>query len=108
MQALAGHKSNSFCSTTGDICQYSTKVDGVRKLRIRTAAKYFGRYKLCVTAPDGTRDCARFRMHRDGSIYKSVVRWNNRFPNEGSGPYNVKWKPAFGPGRYGRVLGFHK
>ena len=106
--AFAGHKPNSYCSSTGDICQSTQKVNGIRKLRISTAADYFNRYKLCVKAPDDSRDCDTFRMQRDGSIYKDSVRWSRHFPKKSPGPYTVTWKATSGSQRYGRRLGFHR
>jgi hypothetical protein len=52
--AEAHHLPNSYCSSTGDICQSVRRVNGIRMLRISLAAKYFNRYTLCVKAPDGT------------------------------------------------------
>jgi hypothetical protein len=52
--AEAHHLPNSYCSSTGDICQSVRRVNGIRMLRISLAAKYFNRYTLCVrlqTAP---------------------------------------------------------
>lgn len=105
--AEAGHKPNVYCSETGDICQSTTKVDGVRKLRISTAEKYFGKYKLCVTAPDGSTKCGEFRMYENGPIWTGSVRWAKHFPHKGKGAYTVRWRPIEGPGQYGRRLGFH-
>lgn len=56
--AEAHHRPTNYCSPTGDICQSTTKVDGIRWLRISLFAKYFNRYKLCVKAPDGSRSVA--------------------------------------------------
>jgi hypothetical protein len=108
MPAQADHKPVIYCSQTGDICQ-RTDLGGSsdRLLRIRTEEKYFGRYRLCVIAPNDSKSCDRFRMHRDGSVFKSRVVWENNFPNWGRGEYTVKWKPVSGQGHYGRVLGFH-
>ncbi|HYN35949.1 MAG TPA: hypothetical protein VEV82_03140, partial [Actinomycetota bacterium] len=64
----------------------------MRKLRISIAFKYFNRYKLCVTAPDNSRDCDTFNIHKQGSSFGDSVRWSRHFPNGGSGPYSVKWK----------------
>ncbi len=104
--AQAGHRSTAYCSESGDICQSTRKVDGVRKLRIATAAKYFGRYRLCVTAPDDSTACRKGRMRKDGSIYRGAMRWRERFSHKGPGAYVVKWKFVSG-GKIGRTLGFH-
>ena len=105
--AEAGHRPNVYCSPSGDVCQSTRKIAGVRKLRIGTAARYFGRFDLCVTAPDDTTKCKTFRMRKNGSIYSRAVRWKRHFPDKGPGAYTVKWKFVDG-GRIGRVLGFHR
>lgn len=107
VDAQADHKPNAYCSETGDICQSANKVDGVRKLRIVTAAKYFGRYRLCVTAPDDSKVCKEFQMYKDGPVYRGSARWSKHFPDKGSGAYTVKWKSTDGSQQYGRTLGFH-
>ena len=102
----ARHRPNIYCSESGDLCQSSSKVSGVRRLQIRTFAKYFGRYRLCLKAPDGTRDCKRFRMHEtDSGSWASSIRWRRHFPQKGEGAYTVAWR-AHGS-RIGRRLGFH-
>jgi hypothetical protein len=85
----------------------STRVnsDGVRKLRIALAARYFGHYKLCVKAPDATKTCKRFAIEDTGPGYGDSVSWSRRFPFKGPGAYNVTWKHA--GTRIGKVLGFH-
>ena len=60
LRAEAHHRPTSYCSSTGDICQSTTKVNGIRRLRIALFAKYFDRYRLCVRAPDGSRECHVF------------------------------------------------
>ncbi len=83
---------SSYCSTTGDLC-YGVLADRPPvKLRITLAAKYFSRYRLCVTGPDGERDCRRFAVRRgEQGIYQSTVRWSRHFPNRGSGRYRVRY-----------------
>jgi hypothetical protein len=105
--ATAAHRPNADCSETGDICQSTTKIDGVRRLRIATAANYFDRYKLCVKPPDGTATCETFNMHeRSSGIWVGSVRWAQQFPRRGPGAYSVTWKFTSGD-RIGRTLGFH-
>ena len=103
--AEAHHLPNSYCSPTGDICQSTRKVDGIRRLRISLFAKYFDRYKLCVRAPDGTRACHRFYIHLQGVTFGSSIRWRRHFPNKGPGPYVVIW--SSGGHQVGKRLGFH-
>ncbi len=106
LRAEATHRPNIYCSRTGDICQSTAKVDGIRWLRIGLFAKYFNRYRLCVKAPDGSRECHLFRIRAQGSNFGSSVRWGNHFPIKGPGPYVVTWWT--GGQRVGHILGFHR
>lgn len=102
----AHHKPNVYCSESGDLCQATGKVNGVRRLQIRTLDKYFGRYRLCVKAPGGSRRCNRFRMHStDSGAWAGSIKWRKHFPDKGAGAYTVTWR-AKGQ-RIGRSLGFH-
>ncbi len=105
LPAHANHRPQNYCSESGDVCQSTKRIDGVRKLRITLAAKYFDRYKLCVNAPDDSTTCKRFRIRKQGSAYGSSVRWRKHFPNEGEGGYTVTWRN--GGSRIGARLGFH-
>ena len=91
---------SKYCSPTGDYC-YGASRAPVR-LTIALAAKYFDRYRLCVTGPDGERDCKRFRIRvLDNGIAEGKVRWARHFPNRGHGVYRVRWFAtgnALGPG----------
>jgi hypothetical protein len=104
--AGAHHRPNSGCSRSGDVCQSTAKVDGIRKLRVALVGKYFQRYKLCVIPPEGSKTCKTFRIKKQGSFYGDTVRWSTNFPNEGRGAYTVVWKMTSG-GRFGKKLGFH-
>ena len=104
--AEAHHRPTSYCSPTGDICQSTTKMDGIRWLRIGLFAKYFNRYKLCVKAPDDTRECHIFEIRAQGSAFGSSIRWGRHFPQKGPGPYVVTWWA--GGQRVGHILGFHR
>jgi hypothetical protein len=106
-RADASHHPRNYCSETGDVCQSTAEVDGVRKLRITLAAKYFDRYRLCVVAPDDSRTCKTFDIEPQGtSFYGDSVRWSAQFPDAGPGPYTVIWKMTSGD-RIGHRLGFH-
>ena len=62
------------------------------KLRITLMARYFRRYRLCVTAPDGERACKRFRVRElSNGLWEGNVRWARHFPNRGHGRYRVRW-----------------
>jgi hypothetical protein len=97
---------STYCSVTGDICQSTTRVNGVRILRITLAAEYFHRYTLCVTAPDQTVRCHRFKIHAKGPTFGSSIWWARNFPNKGRGTYTVSWKT--GGHLVGHVLAFHQ
>ena len=105
--ARADHKPNTYCSESGDICQSTAKIDGVRKLTVALAAKYFNRYRLCVIPPEGSKTCKTFRIEKQGPIYGDSVRWKKQFPDEGKGAYTVIWKMTNGD-RFGKKLGFHR
>ena len=102
--ARADHRPNEYCSE--DICQSTTKVDGIRKLRVSLAAKYFDRYRLCVIPPEGARTCKTFEIHKQGGVYGDTVGWRKHFPDEGNGAYTVVWRMTNGD-RFGEKLGFH-
>ena len=105
-EARAHHLPNGYCSESGDLCQSTSKVRGVRLLQIGSAAGYFETYRLCVRGPSGERNCKRFSMEADdGGTYWSTVRWRRHFLSEGAGVYVVTWH-ALGQ-RIGARLGFH-
>jgi hypothetical protein len=65
----------------------------------------FGRYTLCVTAPDASRVCKRFRLReRERRLFGSAVRWGRHYPNKGGGLSSVRWKT--GGDRLGRRVSF--
>lgn len=108
--AQGHHLPEGYCSE--DMCQ-SVAVDGVRKLSITLAERYFGRYYLCVKDPRGRDTCIDFRIQRlDDGGFGDTVRWRRHFPDGGQGRYAVRWfrVPEFGPPteRVGRRLGFHR
>jgi hypothetical protein len=70
-----------------------------------TIERYFGRFDLCVKAPDDSRKCKEFRMKKNGAVWSRSVRWSNHYPNKGPGAYTVAWKVD--GRRVGRRLGFH-
>ena len=81
---------SSYCSPSGDLCY--ARIGSPVKLRISLAAKYFSRYRLCVTGPDGVTDCRRFYVHRtDNGLYQSTVKWPRHFPYRGRGSYKARW-----------------
>ena len=106
--AVASHRPNSFCSESGDFCQFATKNrKGIRYIEFRSFV-HRGKVKACVNAPDETRSCVkdRFRDGNDDGVFVSRLRWSTNFPNKGPGSYTVRWRQN--GARIGRVLGFHK
>lgn len=103
--AQADHKPSSYCSESGDVCVAAKKRNDVIRLNIGLAAKYFSRYKLCVVAPDDSRECIKRRIKDQGQTYGDSVNWGNHFPDKGEGAYKAIWRQ--GGNRLGKVLGFH-
>ena len=98
---------SSYCSTSGDVC-YSARSAPPVKLRLGLAAKYFDRFRLCVTGPEGTRDCKRFAVRLMANrIYGRSVRWSRHFPNRGHGVYRVRWLQQDGS-RLGPAVTFRR
>ncbi len=88
----------SYCSPSGDLCYGVRGDDSPLRLGITLAAKYFTRYRLCVTAPDGSRDCRRFRItKRTNGTFGSVIRWRRHFPYQGPGTYRARWRLGVDP-----------
>lgn len=105
-RAEAHHRPKVYCSESGDICQSVGKIDGVRKLRILLAARYFTTFHLCVRYPDGMRWCAPYRIReRDDGLYGRSVDWFKDWGGRMRGAYRVSW--WVGDQRIGRRLAFH-
>ncbi len=95
--AAAGR--SQYCSPSGDLCYGAFGKGAKVHLRITLVARYFTRYRLCVTAPDRKTDCRRFTMHRvEHGMYDSEVRWAKHFPFRGAGMYHARWDWGTGPG----------
>jgi hypothetical protein len=89
----------SYCSSSGDVCYGIFKRSGKVYLRITTAARYFGRYKLCVRLlPPGSdarhvQRCGSFPVFRQGgSTWGSSVNYARQYPVSVPGRYRVTWK----------------
>ena len=92
-------KPSFFCSLSGDFC-YGIKRQGADAILRIDSDVNFGRYNLCVTAPDGSRQCKRFRLRSGpGGLFRSRVRWSAHYPDKGAGVYRVRWRKG------GRSLG---
>ena len=89
----------SYCSKSGDVCYGAVNRDGLVRLEITTAARYFGRYTLCVRP--GTQGaerfwrCGSFPIFRHGSTWSSSVRIDH-FPVAAPAVCRVAWKLAKG------------
>ena len=91
----------SYCSPSGDVCYGIVKRSGVVRFQITTAARYFARYRLCVTPPGGRAACGSFPVFRGrfGTWFGSV-RFRPTFPAPRRGVYRVSWRlgsTALGP-----------
>ena len=94
-----------WCSPSGDVCFGRLRGKGPVRLGLTLAARYFRHYSLCITAPQGSTACKRFRVRRAGQgTWGSVVRFATRFPNRGKGLYTAAWSSRSGP--LGPAIGF--
>ncbi len=85
---------SQYCSPSGDLC-YGVVHGPPLRLRIGLIARYFTRYRLCVTGPDRQQVCRSFKVHRTGGgTYGSTVKWSRHFPNLGPGVYRARWWAA--------------
>jgi hypothetical protein len=101
----------SYCSPSGDVCYGIFNRRGKVYLRITTAARYFGRYTLCVRllpiGSDGehARRCGSFPVFRQsGSTWGSSVNYARQYPITIPGKYRVTWN--LGATRLGPPLHF--
>ena len=97
VQTLAG-----YCSPSGDVCYGVVDRGGDIRLELTTAARYFGRYTLCVKPPGGgaagLRRCGSFPVFRaGGGTWASSVRLRRQFPASQGGLYRVTWRLAAQP-----------
>jgi hypothetical protein len=94
----------SYCSSSGDVCYGVFNRSGKVLLRITTAARYFGRYTLCVrllpagSDPAHAQHCGSFPVFRQsGPTWGSSVNYARQYPITRRGRYRVAWKLASGP-----------
>jgi hypothetical protein len=94
----------SYCSSSGDVCYGIFNRSGKVYLRITTAARYFGRYKLCVRLlPPGSgaehaQRCGSFPVVRQsGATWGSSVNYAHQYPMTVPGRYRVTWKLGASP-----------
>jgi hypothetical protein len=87
----------AYCSPSGDVCYGIVDRGGDIRLELTTAARYFGRYILCVKPPGGgaagLRRCGSFPVFRaGGGTWASSVRLRRQFPASQAGVYRVTWR----------------
>jgi hypothetical protein len=95
---------SSYCSPSGDVCYGVFSRSGKITLRITTAARYFGRYTLCVrllpplSNAEHARRCGSYPVFRQaGSTWGSTIKYTRQFPVNRPGRYRVTWKLGSGP-----------
>jgi hypothetical protein len=98
---------SSYCSPSGDVCYGVFKQDGRVSLEITTAARYFGRYTLCVKrirplggGAENAQRCGSFPVFRQGrGTYGSRINYAKQYPIRTRGTYRATWKApaALGP-----------
>lgn len=87
----AAEARTSYCSPSGDTCLSVKRRGEVVLLRIGVVAGVASSYRLCVSAPDRSRRCRRFRLRQGRDLATGEVRWSSRFPNTGPGIYRARW-----------------
>lgn len=87
---------DGYCSPTGDYCVGVNPKGQKATLSIVLAARYFARYRLCVTPPQGPRTCKSFPIRKVGAEFSSTVRWEANYPNRGPGTYRAVWSTTSG------------
>ena len=68
----------SFCSSSGDVCYGIFNASGKVTLRITTAARYFGRYTLCVRLLPPLADAAHARRCGSYPVFVRAARPGDR------------------------------
>lgn len=96
----------SYCSPSGDFCQYIMRKDNRIKFEMRQFPLR-GKYRLCVKPPGRGFTCKSFRWRRSGPIFKSVIDFNRQFPSKRKGRYRVQWRTSDGF-KLGKTLSFRK
>lgn len=111
--AEAHHRPETYCSTSGDLCQSVARSDGPRKFTIILSSRLFKRYVLCLKGPEPPTVCKTFRIKAwDDGTFGSAINFRRHFGSTGEGRYTVGWYrvPKSGPPKdlIGRKLGFHR
>ena len=108
MTATAANRSTtvaSYCSPSGDVCYGVFQKAGNYQFKLTLAAKYFGRYRICVLPLGQTKTCKSFPVKKTGAQWGGTVIWQRNFPVRGPRRYKVSWLQ--GTHRLGPVLSFN-
>ena len=96
----------SYCSESGDVCYGIFKGSGgLYTFQLTLAAKYFSRYRVCVTPLGQKATCKSFPVKKTGAQWGGKVIWQRNFPVRGPRGYRVAWRQ--GTHRLGPPLTFY-
>ena len=96
----------SYCSASGDVCYGIFKSGGTYRFKLTLAAKYFARYRICVTPLGEKATCKSFPVKNTGGAqWGGTVVWQRNFPVRGPRGYRVSWRQ--GTRRLGPALTFY-
>jgi hypothetical protein len=96
--------SRATAALSGDFCYGIFEQRRVVRFELATAARYFGRYRICIRPPAGATICKSFPVVARGQAFGGVVRWARNYPYRGPGAYRVTWR--LGATALGRALVF--
>ena len=93
----------TYCSPSGDFCQFAGLMNGRITLEMRTFSLR-GRVTTCVRSPLRRTVCRSFPLRLVRGLYVARAYWSLHFPRQGAGVYTVTWEQ--GGQRFGRALTF--
>jgi hypothetical protein len=103
----AHHRPNKWCAQGGEWCLNAYRREGHgRVFWLYHDGEHPLRFRICVRAPSGHRDCRKYRAAAEMGTTTLWVRWRDHFPHRGAGAYTVVWRA--GGQRIGKKLGFHQ
>ena len=94
---------SSYCTPTGDFCQFAGLSNGRITLEMRTFSLR-GRVTTCVRSPLRRTVCRSFALRLVRGLYTARAYWSAHYPRQGAGIYTVTWSQ--GGQRFGRPLTF--
>ena len=95
----------AYCSGTGDVCYGIFRTNGQYRFKLTLAAKYFSRYRVCVTPLGQKATCKSFPVKKTGAQWGGTVIWQKNYPVSGPRGYRVAWRQ--GAQRLGPPLTFY-